>query len=211
MIVKEYVWILLLTIISTVVVAQTPVRLSSDDVYFTSAIAKKPAGGSDSMYVATRLCGFQIRGNHRSWANPRVEWDLNIDQLETDAGPIAGVTAGVFDVVGKERKARPPIVDLTFSVEGNSRAIPAKIVGTPNSSNGIKAFLDTESAGQLFSAFSDDAHTITIALKYMDDTSDILQIRGWRDYRRFGGGKNSYFNQCLIGYMPERGLVRPVP
>ena len=45
---------------------------------------------------------------------------------------IAGVTAGVFDVVAQERKARPRIVDLSFPIEGNSQAISAQIVGAPN-------------------------------------------------------------------------------
>jgi hypothetical protein len=59
------------------------------------------------------------------------------------------VTAGVFDVVGKGRKARAPIVNLSFSIEGNPQVIPAQIVGAPNDSNGIKAFLQTEHANQL--------------------------------------------------------------
>ena len=82
---------------------------------------------------------------------------MNIDEINPDAGRIAGVTAGEVDVVGEERKVRPPIVDLSFSIEGNPQAIPAQIVGAPNDSNGIKAFLQTEPANQRFSARSDDA------------------------------------------------------
>jgi hypothetical protein len=204
----------ILTLAPAIVAAQSAVRLDSDDVYFTTQLAKKllPTRSTEPMTNApTRLCGFQIRGNHRSRANPRPEWDMNIDQIQTETGPIAGVTAGAFDVVGHERKARPPIVDLNFSIEGNPRAIPARIVGTPNASNGIKAVLETESANQLFSAFSDDTHTITIALRYMDNSSDVLQIRGWHDWRKFGGGKNSLFNECLHGYTPARELLRPMP
>jgi hypothetical protein len=211
---KLSVGVFILALAPAIVAAQSTVRLDSDDVYFTSQITKKalPTRGSESMsYAPTRLCGFQIRGNHRSRANPRVEWDMNIDQIESDAGPIAGVTAGAFDVVGRERRARPPIVDLEFSIEGNPQAIPARIVGTPNASNGIKAVLETESANQLFSAFSDDTHTITIALKYLDNSSDVLEIRGWRGWREFGNGRNSLFKECLRGYTPVRGTLRPVP
>jgi hypothetical protein len=161
--------------------------------------------------LPTRLCGFQIRGNHRSHANPRVEWDINVDEIDSGADRIAGVTAGVFDVVGHERKAHPPIVDLSFSIEGNPQTIAARIVGAPNADNGIKAVLETEPAKQLFSAFSDDTHLLTITLKYADNSSGVLQIRGYHDQRKFGGGKNSMFNDCLRGYMPDRGIQVPLP
>ena len=36
----------------------------------------------------------------------------------------------------------------------------------------------TAAANQLFSAFSDDRHRISIALKYADSSSDLLQLRG---------------------------------
>jgi hypothetical protein len=211
---KLFVGAFILTLAPALVAAQSVVRLDSDDIYFTSQLAKKPLPSrtSESVISApTRLCGFQIRGNHRSRANPRVEWDMNIDEIESDAGRIAGVTAGVFDVEGQERKARPPIVDLSFSIEGNPQAIPAQIVGAPNASNGIKAFLQSEPANQLFSAFSDDARVITIALKYGDNSNEVLQIRGWHDWRKFGGGKNSLLNECLRGYTPVHGILRPVP
>jgi hypothetical protein len=211
---KLYVGFLFFAFAPFLVAAQGVVRLDSDDVYFTSQLAKKPlpARAPESMVnAATRLCGFQIRGNHRSRANPRIEWDMNIDEINSDAGRIAGVTAGVFDVVGHERKARPPIVDLSFSIEGSPNAIPARIVGAPNAANGIKAFLDTDSANQLLSAFSDDTHAITISLKYLDNSTDVLQIRGWHDWRKFGGGKNSLLNECLRGYTPVRGLLTPMP
>lgn len=136
---------------------------------------------------------------------------MNIDEINSDEGRIAGVTAGVFDVVGKERNARPPIVDLSFSIEGNPQAIPAQIIGAPNGSNGIKAFLQTEAANRLLSAFSDDSRVITITLKYGDNSNDVLQIRGWHDWRKFSGGKNSLLNECLRGYTPAHGILRPVP
>jgi hypothetical protein len=206
--------VFVLTAAPTIVAAQNPVLLESDDVYLTWQLAKRPLpsrGATDSMIAApTRYCGFQIRGNHRSRANPRAEWDLNIDQVNLNPGRIVGITAGAFNVTGHERKPRPPIVDLSFSIEGNPQAIPARIVGAPNADNGIKAVLETEPADQLFAAFSDDRHPIMIALKYLDGSSDLLQIRGYHDWRKFGGGKNSMFNECLRGYTPT-GPVRAMP
>jgi hypothetical protein len=84
-------------------------------------------------------------------------------------------------------------------------------VGEPNADNGIKAVLEMEPANQLFLAFSDDTRILTITLKYADNSSDVLQIRGYHDWRKFGGGKNSMFNERLRGRMPPRGMSRPVP
>jgi hypothetical protein len=204
--------VLLLT--PMILAAENAVVLSSDDLYFMSELAKKPLPDrdSESMTLApTRLCGFQIRGNHKSHANPRVEWDFNIDQIAANGGWVAGVTAGAFDVTGHDRKARPPITDLTFSIEGHAQPISARIVGTPNADNGIKAFLEADAAGRLLTAFSDDSHLITIALKYSDGSTEMLQIRGWHDWRKFSGGKNTLLNECLRGYTLQPELPRPVP
>jgi hypothetical protein len=215
MVAKLFVGVFILTLAPVIVAAQNAVLLSSDDIYLTTRLTKGTSGAPASgamISIPTRLCGFQIRGNHRSRTIPRTEWDINIDEIDSGTDRIAGITAGAFDVVsGHERKARPPIVDLSFSIEGNPQTIAARIVGAPNADNGIKAVLETESAKQLFSAFSDDAHILTIALKYADSSSDALQIRGYRDLRKFGGGKNSMFNECLRGHIPERGIQEPIP
>ena len=169
-------------------IAQVPIRLSASDVYFQF----RPAGS------AVGLCGFNIRGNHNSWTNPRVEWDLNIDELMAGTTRVVGVSAGSFNVVGHDRKPRPAIVEMNFSIDGDSQTIPAQIMGAPNADNGIKAVLDTTQANKLFTAFS-ESHVVIISLKYADESADKLRIQGWR----FGSGKNSDFNQCLRGYTPS--------
>ena len=141
----------------------------------------------------------------------RPEWDLNIEQIRSGDGWIAGLTAGVFDVTGHERKPRPPITDLTFSIEGDPQPIVAQIVGAPNAANGIKAFLEANSAAQLLTAFSDDSHLITINLKHSEGSTEVLQIRPWHDWSKFSGGKNSLLNDCLRGYTRPPDLQRPVP
>jgi hypothetical protein len=103
---KSSLSILFVALASTIVDAQGPVRLDSDDVYFQYRPAQKGTAG------AVGLCGFSIRGNHNSRANPRVEWDLNIDELIAGTTRVAGISAGTFEVVGHDRKARSPVVEL---------------------------------------------------------------------------------------------------
>ncbi len=204
--------VFILMLAPAVIAAQSPVLLGNDDIYFTFELAEQPLLGTghvSMVHARTRICGFQIRGNHRNSANPRVEWDMNIDSIHSDAGWISGVWADVFDVVGQERKPRPPIVDLSFSIEGDPQLIAARIVGAPNTDNAIKAVLDNEPANRLFSALSGNNHLVTIALTYKDNGSDVIQIRGYHDGTT--GGRNSLFNNCLRGYTPIRGRARPVP
>jgi hypothetical protein len=118
MVAKFSVGVFILTLSPAIVAAQNAVLLSTDDIYVTTQSTKKTST------APTRLCGFQIRGNHRSRANPRVEWDINVDEIESGADRLGGVTAGAFDVLGHQLKARPPIVDLGFSIEGNPRRFP---------------------------------------------------------------------------------------
>jgi hypothetical protein len=204
--------VFILTLAPAVIADQSPVLLGTDDIYFTFELAEQPLPGTrqvSMVHARTRLCGFQIRGNHRATANPRVEWDMNIDSIHSDAGWTSGVWAATFDVVGQGRKSRPPIVDLSFSIAGDPQSIPARIVGAPNTNNAIKAALETEPANRLFSALSGNNHLITIALTYKDNSSDVIQIRGYHDGTL--GGRNSLFNECLRGYTPIRGRTRPVP
>lgn len=192
------------------VAAQTPIVLGADDVYFTWKLAGKPMmgpHGDSTIHAPTQLCGFQVLGNRRSTANPRVEWDMTINSFHTDSGWISGLAANTFDVVGRERKARSLITELTFSIKGDPQPIVPKIEGAPTAENDVKASIEPESANRLFSALSDYGSHITIVLKYKDDTSDTLEIRGYR----YGttSGKNSVFNSCLRGYTPI-ARARPV-
>lgn len=113
--------------------AQTPTRLDSDDVEFQFAgvAAESSHTGStiarSSKPSSRRLCGFAIRGNHRSSANPHVEWDLNIDQIITPDGTVAGLAAGTFDVMDHKRKPRVPITQLSFTLDGGVDPIVAEI------------------------------------------------------------------------------------
>jgi hypothetical protein len=189
--------------------AEAPLRLDGDDVYFQFAgIANSPAHmGHDTgsqKPSSTRLCGFSIRGNHRSSANPHVEWDLNIDEIVTPDRSVAGVSAGSFDVTDHKRKPRPPITQLSFSFKGTPDPISAAIKGVPNADNGIVALIESEPASRLFSEFQ-TMRPIVISLRYADDTTDQLEVRGFRDSRKFGGGKNSYFEECLRGFRVPAG------
>jgi len=185
--------------------ADTPTRLDADDVEFQFAgvvIESSHVGtniNSNKKPASNRLCGFAIRGNHRSRANPHVEWDLNIDQIVSPAGAVAGVSAGTFDVIDHKRKPRTPITRLSFTLPGVADPIVAEIHGVPNADNGIVALLQSEPASRLFAEFQTE-RPIVISLQYADRATDQLEVRGFRDRRYSGGGKNSYFEECLRGF-----------
>jgi hypothetical protein len=209
---KQTVVIFVLALAPGVIAAQTPILLGNYDLYLYTKLAEKPAWIShdtSTVHARTGLCGYNIRGNHRNSANPRVEWDINIDAIHADSGWVSGISAGAFDVVGKERTPKPPIVALTFSVTGDPQPISARIVGLPNADNAIKALVETEPANRLFAGLTGDEHLVTITLKYQDDTIDVLQIRGFSDGTY--GGKNSKFSNCLRGYTQAVPGVRPIP
>jgi hypothetical protein len=198
--------------------AQTPTRLDGDDVYFQFAGVAQDSShlgsriASSSKPSSNRLCGFSIRGNHRSRANPHVEWDLNIDEIVTPDRTVAGVSAGTFDVTDHKRKPRPPITQLSFALQGVADPIIAEIQGAPNADNGVVALLEPEPASRLFAEFQ-TMRPIVISLRYSDGSTDQLEVRGWRDNRKFGGGKNSYLNECLRGFRVPLGgeITRAVP
>jgi hypothetical protein len=178
--------------------AEKPVMLSPEDVFFSYRLLDK----------GHRMCGFKILGNHFSNNTvPRSEWELNVFEIVSGKTRVAGISAGAFEVVGKDKKAprepRPPIVGLSFSVNGDATPINAAIVGTPGVANAIRAVLDDEPAQRLFAAFY-EPKLITIALRYQDGTSDLLQVRNWRDEGKFADPKNNYFVQCMRGDRPER-------
>ena len=185
--------------------AQTPIRLDSDDVLFQfQGVAGESSHTGTNMTrfnkpSSKRLCGFAIRGNHRSSANPHVEWDLNIDQIVTPDGAAGGVSAGTFDVADHKRKPRPAITQLSFAITGVAQPIIANIRGVPNADNGIVALLQPDPASQLFAEFQTE-RPIVISLQYADRSTDQIEVRGFRDSRKFGGGKNSYFSECLRGF-----------
>ena len=191
----------LLTSAPSLLAAQSPVTLESEDVFFQFI----PAHRSPTANVSG-VCGFSIRGNHRSRANPRPEWDINIDEISAGDRHVAGISAGAFEVDGQKRIPKPPIVSIVFAIEHDPEQIPAQIVGSPNSDNAIKAMLDTEPANRLFTAFS-DANVIIINLEYAGGASDHLLIRGWHDSAR---GKNSQFAECMRGFTPS-GPLRRIP
>jgi hypothetical protein len=191
--------------------AQTPTRLDGDDVYFQFAGVVATDSSRLGTHITSsakpssnRLCGFSIRGNHRSRANPHVEWDLNIDEIVTPDRTVAGVSAGTFDVKDHKRRPRPAITQLSFALRGVADPIIAQIQGAPNADNGVVALLEAEPASRLFAEFQ-TMRPIVISLRYSDGSTEQLEVRGWRDSREFGRGKNSYLNECLRGFRVPLG------
>ena len=190
----------LMTILtSSMVGAQSVVKLNMSDIYFEWRPLPK----------GSAMCGFGIYGNHLSSQNPKIEWDLHVDEVVSGAERLAGVSAGTFSVSGKTRNPRAPITDLSFSLEDYPTPIEARLVGVPNETNGVRGTLDLETATKLFYALS-NAHQIVATLKYADGSSEVLQFAGFRDAH---GGKNSDFEDCLRGRTPQinRFGSHPIP
>lgn len=200
-------WLITLAIALMPIVgrAQTPIQLDDDDVQFQFAGVAMESAHTGSNIARSikpsskRLCGFAIRGNHRSHANPHVEWDLNIDQIVTPGRTAAGVSAGTFEVANHKRTPRSPITQLSFTLHGVADPIVAEIQGVPNAANGIVALIQSQPAARLFSEFQTDRY-ILISMKYADGSTDQLRLRGFSDKRPSAGRNNTYFDECLRGF-----------
>jgi hypothetical protein len=172
-------------------VAQEPIKLNMSDVYFQ--FRPMPKGSA--------MCGYSILGNHTSRDDPKIEWDINVDEIVQGSNRLVGVSVGTFDVKGKTRTPRSPVTQVSFTTQDDSEPLAAQIVGAPNKDNGVRGTLDLVRAKKLFDAFSNDRQ-IAATLVYADGTSDLLKFEGFRDMRKFGGGKNSPFEECLRGMTP---------
>lgn len=200
---KKYLLLALLAGLSpSLAVAQEPIKLNLSDVYFQ--FRPMPKGSA--------MCGYSILGNHTSRDDPKVEWDINVDEIVRGDNRLVGVSVGTFDVNGKTRTPRSPVTQVSFTTQDDAEPLTAQIVGAPNKDNGVRGTLDLVQAKKLFDAFSNDRQ-IAATLVYADGTSDLLKFEGFRDLRKFGGGKNSPFEECLRGRIPRVNKLntRPLP
>jgi hypothetical protein len=181
--------------------AQNVVKLFQSDIYFQWR--KAPKGSA--------MCGYSILGNHLSRDNPKTEWDINIDEIVQGDNRAIGVSAGTFTVQDKKRTPRPPITEILFTTQDDPAPVEARLLGT-DAYNGIRAALDFDRGAKLIHSISEDRQ-IVATLKYHDGTIDILKFEGFRDTRKFGGGKNSPFEECLRGLTPHvsKYNMRPLP
>ena len=180
--------------------AQDVIKLLQSDIYFQWRPAPK----------GSAMCGYSVLGNHLSRDNPKVEWDINIDEVVQGDNKAIGVSAGTFAVQDKKRTPRQPITQVSFTTQDDPVPVEARLIGAPNAFNGIRAALDLDRGSKLIHSISED-RWIVATLKYDDGTSDILKFEGFRDNRKFGGGKNSPFEECLRGRTPRITNPRPLP
>jgi hypothetical protein len=174
--------------------AQEPVKLYMSDIVFQW----RP------MQHGSMMCGYAIRGNHLNRANPKTEWDINVDEIIQGDVRVSGVSAGAFLVNGKKRTPKAPITALIFTTEDDAQPLPVQLVGAPNRDNGVRGALDPARAAAFFKALS-NYRKIAATINYADGSTDHLQFSGFRDERNFGGGKNSPFDECLRGRTPKPG------
>jgi hypothetical protein len=180
--------------------AQNVVKLLQSDIYFQWRPAPK----------GSAMCGYSVLGNHLSRDDPKIEWDINIDEIVQGSNRAIGVSAGTFTVEDKKRVPRPPITELSFTTQDDPNPVEARLIGSPNAYNGIRAALDLERGAALMHSISED-RWIVATLKYGDGTTDLLKFEGFRDNRKFGGGKNSPLEECLRGRTPRTTNPRPLP
>jgi hypothetical protein len=180
--------------------AQNVVKLLQSDIYFQWRPAPK----------GSAMCGYSVLGNHLSRDNPKIEWDINIDEIVQGSSRAIGVSAGTFTVEDKKRVPRQPITELSFTTQDDPVPVEARLLGAPNAYNGIRAALDLDRGATLLHSISED-RWIAATLKYGDGTTDILKFEGFRDTRKFGGGKNSPLEECLRGRTPRITNPRPLP
>jgi hypothetical protein len=181
--------------------AQNVIKLNMSDIYFQWRPLPK----------GSAMCGYSILGNHLSRDNPKTERDINIDEIVQGDNRAIGVSAGTFTVQDKKRTPRPPITEISFTTQDDPVPVEARLIGT-NAYNDIRAALDFDRGTNLIHSISEDRQ-IVATLKYGDGTIDILKFEGFRDTRKFGGGKNSPFEECLRGLTPRvsKYNMRPLP
>jgi hypothetical protein len=170
-----------------------------DDTYFVW----HPRPGIEphsSKVAAVGTCGFAILGGHSSRKEPRVEWDVNVDEILHGDDRIVGVSAGTFTVLDRKRVPRPAITAMSFTFEGKEGEVNVEIVGPPNESNAIRGTVPLERAEPLLDALQGDKY-VTIAFKYADGSADAVRVRGDRDRDR--GSPNAVFTRCLHGNPPH--------
>jgi hypothetical protein len=102
--------------------AQNVVKLLQSDIYFQWRPAPK----------GSAMCGYSVQGNHLSRDNPKIEWDINIDEIVQGSNRAIGVSAGTFTVEDKKRVPRPPIAELSFTTQDDPNPVEARLMGSPN-------------------------------------------------------------------------------
>jgi hypothetical protein len=69
---RKYILLGLLTaMLPAIALAQDAIKLNMSDVYFQWR--PMPKGSA--------MCGYSILGNHVSRDDPKIEWDINIDEI----------------------------------------------------------------------------------------------------------------------------------
>jgi len=172
----------------------------TDDVLFVWNMRHDPHG-----HYGT--CGFGILGNHGSHADPKVVYDINLDQIFNGEERVAGFNVGTFDVSGGKRTPRSPVTAFSFSYEGGGEPIPVTFVGPPNASNTMTGKLDLERSAPLFEAFAFGNKWITMTLTYADGHVETLRTQGARG-GAYGGPKMNPYARCLRGDTPPIGRLR---
>jgi hypothetical protein len=171
--------------------------LGALDTYFEAG--RQPTGGW--------MCGFMVRGNHRSHDDPHTEWDMHIVELRVGDTEAAGVSAATFQVSHHKRTLRAPIAAMSFSIPGDPAVVPVEIRAVPSGDDSVRGEIALDDAHRLLTAMANESR-VTAQLRYADQTSERIEIMTGR----YGaGGKNSTFENCKRGLLPFYNVRMPTP
>ncbi|HLY52124.1 MAG TPA: hypothetical protein VKQ31_03855 [Steroidobacteraceae bacterium] len=181
---------------------RSPVELSGNDISFTSKW----------FWAANRhwsgMCGVWIRGNHGPYNVPRPIWIIGIEELMGADAPVVGVRAAALELLsGSSLEARPPIVALSFTLDGGSESLAARIVGRPGRNNAIAATLEAAPGHRLLDAFY-DGRWVGISLSYEDGSTETLQVNPQGHGHFWNSAPSAHLHECLKNLRPIPAGVR---
>jgi hypothetical protein len=179
----------------------------------SAAVPTFTLGGLDTNFESIKtpagawICGFDIRGNHRSHTDPHTEWDLHISEIRLGDTVAAGVSAATFVVSGHKRTPRAPITGLSFSIPKDPAQVPVDIRPMQTGDDSVRGEIALDDAHRLLTAMANDTN-VTAELRYADQSVERLEII----VQSFiGMGKESVFERCNHGRLPWAAYKAPTP
>ncbi len=163
-------WLGLLALLMPVLTAGQAIDVDRADLYLRGGRLASGAWG----------CGFAILANHRTRADPHVEWDISVEQVNNGRQIFVNVAAASFTVTHKSRLARPPVTQLSFAIDQDPDPIRVSFAAPAGADGAVHATLAGDDASRLYAAVGAGSF-ITLALDFPDRASESLRFHFVRD------------------------------
>lgn len=125
-------------------------------------------------------CGFAILANHRTRDDPHVEWDVSVEQSNNGSHIAVSVTAASYTVTHKSRRARSPVVQLSFAIDQDPEPIRVRFAAPAGADGAVHAQLGNDDASRLYAAVGAGSF-ITLLLESPDRAPESLRFHFTRD------------------------------